>query len=311
MVALLSSAPGCRGGKTSSFTQPSTPAAPVGPSQLTVVSGESGQPVSGANVTFGGQSLRTDAQGILNVPQSAAAGALVDVVAPGFLDRQTLFRTENRAVLTLWPRNSPVGLDENFTAVLVYTNPSDGASTGGRAMTRHRASTTLVSIVLSAGLAQDQESVRWHQLAADTLNTAIEGRLIYRVVTERPTSGVVVDVSYEPSNSNCGGFRGFTSWRTSVGEITGATIVYCVSDAPRTGTVVHEIGHTFGLGHSPDTRDVMYFSFVRGRSEVFTPKEGLAMKLMMGRPAGTRFPDNDRETSGLSAESGEHTIRCR
>lgn len=302
---------GCGRRESTSFTQPSSPPAPAGPSQFTVVSGETGLPVGGAAVVFAGQNLRTDAQGVVNVPVGGAEGALVDIVAPGFLDRQTLFRTAGRPLLTLWPRTSPLGMDENFTAVLVYTATSDGAVTGGRTLSRHRASTTQVFLVLSANLAQDPEAVRWHQLAADSLNTAVEGRLIYRVVTDRPASGVVVDISYDPSNPGCGSFRAFTSWRASAGEITGATIVYCVSDAQRSGTVVHEIGHTFGLAHSPDPRDVMYFSFVRGRSDTFTPKEALAMKLMMGRSAGTRFPDNDRETSGLSAAEIENTIRCR
>ena len=120
----------------------------------------------------------------------------------------------------------------------------------------------------------------------------------------------MIDVSYDPANPGCTGARGFSSVRLSAGEIQGGTIVYCVPDAPRASTVVHELGHSFGLLHSPDRTDVMYFSFASGRSEVFTLKEALAMRLMMDRPPGTRFPDNDRETAGIAAGDGVQTIRC-
>lgn len=294
---------------------PSSPSAvtpPSAPSSFKIVSGETGQPVGGATVVVAGQSLRSDAQGIVSLPAGSSTGALVDLVASGFLDRQTLLREGSATALSLWPRNTASGMDENFTATLVYTSTADGSVTGAVSMIRHRPTTTAVTVVLSPELAADAESLRWHQLAADSLNTAVEGKLIYRVTTERPTAGVVIDVTYDPSNSGCaGGVRGFASRRTSAGEITGGSVVYCASDAPRSGTVVHELGHTFGLGHSPDTRDVMYFSFVRGRSDVYTPKEALAMKLMMARPPATKYPDNDRETSGASVEDGVQVIRCR
>ena len=281
------------------------------PSTLRLVSGETGQPVAGASVTLAGQALRSDAQGAVAVPAGLSPGALLDVVAPGFLDRQTLLR-EGGAEISLWPRVTASGVDENFTATLVYTSTGDGATTGAATLIRHRPSTTSVTMVLSPDLFADPDSRAWHQLAADSLNVATNGKIIHRVTSERPASGVVIDVSYDPANAGCSSsVRGFTSRRFTAGEITGATVVYCASDAPRSGTVVHEMGHTFGVGHSPDPRDVMYFSFVRGRSEVYTPKEAFTLKMMTTRAPATRYPDNDRETSGIAAFSGEDRIVCR
>jgi hypothetical protein len=307
--------PGCGGGGSS----PSGPSAPVGPptpSGLVLVSGETGQPIGGARVTIAGQSLTADAQGAVAVPTGTAVGALLDLVAPGFLDRQTVVRSSSGATrLALWPRTSATGLNEHFTATLVYTTTSDGAPIGGQSMRRHRPGSSVVHVVLSASLLADPDSVFWHQLAADSISAATGGRVVYRLSTERPIGATVIDVSYDPANTGCSDLvRGFSTTRTSGGEIQSGSIVYCVQDATRTSTVVHELGHSFGLYHSPDPGDVMYFQFVRGRAEVYTPKEALAMRLMMDRASGTRFPDNDRETTGLTAvtdDDGAHTIRCR
>lgn len=261
-----------------------------------------------------GQSLRADAQGQVSVPPSTAFGAFVDLISPGFFDRQTSLRLGSGAArISLWPKNGPSGMDENFTATLVYTSTADGATVGGQSLRRLRAGTPAVYVTLAPSLLADSESVAWHQLAADSITVATSGRVIYRLSSEPPAGAIVMNVSYEPGNPGCGDrVRAFTSVRLAAGEIVSGTIVYCVSDAPRSGTVVHELGHSFGFFHSPDRTDVMYFSFVSGRSEVYTPKEALAMRLMMDRAAGTRFPDNDRDTSGITAhgDDGVQVIRC-
>jgi hypothetical protein len=35
------------------------------------------------------------------------------------------------------------------------------------------------------------------------------------------------------------------------------------------------------------------------------------MRLMQQRPAGNRFPDNDRTTAGVSAAAHVHVVACR
>ncbi len=303
----------CGGEKNSSPVSPSTPVLPRVPASVVLMSGETGQPAAGATVVIAGQSLRADASGQVMVPPGVNVGAFVDLVVPGFLDRQTSLREGTTPPrLTLWPRTSPTGLDENFTAILVYTSTAEGAPIGGLGLRRIRAGTTAVYVVLSDNLLNDAASVAWHQLGADSINVATGGRLIYQLSTNPPPGAVIINASYDPTNTGCGATtRGFSSSRVSGGEITGGSIVYCVPGAPRTGTVVHEMGHSFGLLHSPNRTDLMYFSFVSGRSEIYTPREALAMRLMMDRPAGTRFPDNDRETSGATSEDFIHVIRCQ
>lgn len=304
----------CGGEQRPSPVSPTTPSVPMPPSTLALVSGETGEPVGGATVVIGGQNLRADSQGQVGVPGGSALGTFVDLVSPAFLDRQTVLREGSGPLrLSLWPRMTPSGMDENFTATLVYTSTVDGALVGGQALRRHRPSVTAVYLALSAALRADSESVAWHQLAADSINVAVGGKVVYQLSTAPPAGAVVVDASYDPSNAGCaGGSRGFASLRLSAGEILGGTIVYCAADAPRSPTVVHELGHSFGLFHSPDRSDLMYFSFVRGRSEVFTAKETLAMRLMLDRPSGTRYPDNDRSTSGAAVrgQDGLVEIRC-
>jgi hypothetical protein len=303
---------GCGGDKASSPVAPTAPPPSRVPAALVVLSGETGQPAGGATVVIAGQNLRTDAAGQAPVPAGSLAGAFVDLVASGFLDRQTSLREGSAPPrLLLWPRVSSTGMDEHFSATLVYTATSEGSPVGGQPLRRIRAGVTAAYIQLSENLRNDPESVAWHQLAADSINVATGGRVIYQLSVSPPSGAVIFNVSYDPANSGCSArVRGFASSRLSGGEITGGTIVYCAADAPRSGTVVHELGHTFGLFHSPNRTDVMYSAFVSGRSDVYTPREALAMRLMMDRAAGTRFPDNDRETSGATSLSGDHVIRC-
>jgi hypothetical protein len=301
---------GCGGSSGSSPS--STPPTPVDfvPTRLTVVSGETGAAIANARVVISGQSQQTDASGGVAVPAGLGRGAFIDIVAPGFLDRQTALRgTEIPSRLTLWPRTSPVGLDENLTAVLAFTRTQAGAPVGGASMLRQATGLTQVHVRLSAALLADPEAVRWHEFAVGSINEANGGTLIYQLSANPPLSATVIDVSYDPASASCPGARGFTNWRLSGSTITSASVVYCVPDGPRSATVVHELGHTFGLQHSPSPPDVMFGTFVSSRAETFTPRERLLMRLMLQRTPGTLFPDNDRDTTGATSIRTE-TIRC-
>jgi hypothetical protein len=84
-------------------------------------------------------------------------------------------------------------------------------------------------------------------------------------------------------------------------------VTYCRADAPRElGLSVHELGHTFGLRHSSTATDVMR-AFGR-RTQRLSERERLVMALMLQRPAGNRFPDNDRLARASGA--GEEAIAC-
>jgi hypothetical protein len=81
--------------------------------------------------------------------------------------------------------------------------------------------------------------------------------------------------------------------------------VYCSVAAARSSTVGHELGHTFGLNHSEDDSDLMYGFFSSQRSNRYSPREALVMRLMLQRRAGNRFPDSDPDLTAGARQSAE------
>lgn len=64
------------------------------------------------------------------------------------------------------------------------------------------------------------------------------------------------------------------------------------------------MGHTFGLSHSTVSEDVMYGGgFHRGRRTALSAREARAILLMLRRPVGNLFPDNDRTATALSVRA--------
>ena len=54
----------------------------------------------------------------------------------------------------------------------------------------------------------------------------------------------------------------------------------------------------------------MFGTFLRGRSAALGPREILIMNLMLRRPSGNRFPDNDRGAGSAAADGDVHIV-CR
>jgi hypothetical protein len=53
------------------------------------------------------------------------------------------------------------------------------------------------------------------------------------------------------------------------------------------------------------------YAFFNGHGAVdFSAREGLEMRLMLQRPGGNQYPDNDRGVSGSGA-TGTHITVCR
>lgn len=102
---------------------------------------------------------------------------------------------------------------------------------------------------------------------------------------------------------------GYEQSYTRNGEIARAVIVYCDYKVARTPTVSHELGHTFGLFHSPDKGELMY-AYYNGHGGVdFSARESLEMRLMLQRPAGNVFPDDDRAAAAAAGER-IYVTRC-
>jgi hypothetical protein len=302
----------CGGGDRGSTptTMPSPPAGLDAGTVLTLVSGETGAPVAGATVTIGAQTSTSDAAGQVRLTAVAAPGTTIDVLHPAHLDRLSTVRTGTGQRFALWPKTNAAGLNEHYTATLVYTSAADPPGPTGEAALQRLPRGGTPVVVPSADLLADGPAMDAHYQALATINEATGGAVTYLLAPSRPPSGVVVATRLDLQDSRCqqGGLRGYARGTYQGQELVSAEVVFCSFAAARSATVAHELGHTFGLRHSPDDRDLMYFQFSSRRATTFGPRESLLMRLMLDRPPGNRFPDNDRSASAAGGTSERVTI---
>lgn len=294
--------------------RPSLPQAPQAPETavaagtvLSVASGETGEPAAGASVIVAGQAYTADAAGRVVLAEAAALASLVDVISPGMFDRQTVLRSSASTHWTLWPRTSPTGLDEDYTARVAY---GWGRDDEPGAAPLYRLSAPRAVLVPSTELRADPEAVAAHHHAAGEVTAGSGGGVTYSVEEQAPAGAVVFSTLVDAEDASCKDrVLAFTSIRLRDEEITGGRIVFCSRAAARDATVTHEAGHTFGLSHSPDPGEVMHAVKMRRQATGFGPRESLVMRLMLQRRGGNRYPDNDR---GVTA-AGEREVRviCR
>ncbi len=302
----------CRGGggapvsPTQVATTPDTgfPAGAV----INIVSGETGMPVAGAALSVGGRPTPADAVGRVTLSERLDLNTPIDVAAPGHLDRVT--RLRSRDPIALWPKQSPTGLDEHFSATIVYTATGDDSQLAGNALLRLAESTRQVFVVPSVELVSDAATMEALTAAAARVTAANGGQLTHLVDANPPSGAVRFDARLDPSQPTCAsGFRAFVSWSLRGSTITGGLITFCSAAAARSATATHEMGHTYGLRHSPDTREVMYRAFATSRASDFSQREALVMRLMLLRPPGNRSPDSDRDVV-VSTQRRTLTIVC-
>jgi hypothetical protein len=273
---------------------------------LQIASGETGGAIDGATVTIGGQTY-TSVGGRVTLTERAALRAEVGIVAPGMLERHTLVRDVNTTRFTLWPEQSPTGMNADYTQNIVYTHPN-----GPGPLRRLARGTARVVVIPADGLRGDLE-MQAHQEAADRVTAASGGQVVYVLGTERPASGTgYVETRIggsEDSLCNESNVLGFEQDFTRNGEIVHSVIVYCDPASARNAVVSHEMGHSFGLHHSPEKGELMYAFFNGHGAVAFSAREGLEMRLMLQRPGGNVYPDDDRGVSGAGA-TGIFTTVC-
>jgi hypothetical protein len=256
---------------------------------LQIVSGENQRPVGGARFRVGSKVLTADDSGSIALPEDFDAGTFVDIEDPGFLVRQTLLRKDGGGRFSLWPKTSASGLTEDFTSEVVY-HPSTGTS---RRMMRIPPD-TMVFVVPSSQIRNDPRALEATSAAVAQLNEIAGGEVQFAVDADPPAMFVRFDLLIDPGDEAMTGNvvavarRRFSGW-----SIVGGTIVYNSIEIARTSAAHHELGHLFGLAHSASRADVMYPT-LRRRVETFSPRERLAMRLMLQRPASNIHPDNDR-----------------
>ena len=226
-------------------------------STVTVVSGATGAPLAGVNVTIGGQAVVTDAGGQARVPAAAPLGTMVDLTHPSHLDRQTRVRTSTGERFTLWPRTTPDGLDEHYTAKIVYTDSviDPPATVGALALWRVPQGTDTIVLVPSAELLADGAAMEAHAAAARSATDASGGRVRVLLSQAAVSTGnsIVVTSRIDAADPECvaNRVRGYMDGEYGNYVIVSGAILFCDMQIARSSTVVHELGHAFGLQHAP------------------------------------------------------------
>jgi hypothetical protein len=256
-----------------------------------------------------GRTYRTSALGQVTLEQGVPSPSSLQVLAAPFLDRQTYLSlaAPDGTLFTLWPRTSRTGLDERFTELVVYTDAGDPPPPeGSTPLSRIPLNAGRVFVSLSSQLENDAVAARLHRDYAGRISQATRNAISYVVGDDAPGGDPLFAASVDPADGSCEqDVRAFTRIRTRGDEIVGGEVVYCSVDAARSSTVGHELGHTFGLNHSEDDSDLMYGFFSSQRTNRYSPREALVMRLMLQRRAGNRFPDSDRAAPTGAAASAE------
>jgi hypothetical protein len=296
---------------------PTTVTRALAPSQiaagtvLTIVSGETGMPVPNARVEIAGKSFAADADGRLALAEPFAPDSTLDIVDPGFLDRQTRLREPAASTrYPLWPRTSPTtGLDETSTFELSY-----GTLDRSRSMMRIVQGTRTAYIVPSPQIRADAGSMERIRQTAETMTSITHDEIQFVVVDEAPADVVAFELVIDPGDPALVGAIAVAKRRLRNWSIIGGTVVYGTLGTVRTSTTAHELGHMFGLAHSSSREDVMQPGR-SNRADGFSAREALTMRLMLKRPAGNEMPDNDRNASPSALRAPDavwlSVIACR
>jgi hypothetical protein len=296
LAALAASCGGGGGSPATPVLPTPTPSGWPAGTVVTVVSGETDAPVARARVLVAGLAHTTDAAGQTTVQTAAAEGATVDVEAPGFLSRQTLVR-HTVVRLTLWP-NTP-DLPGTYTRALVYTASSASDTTSLVPLERLPPRIRTLALVPSDRLKANKWVMAAHRQAAAYFNLAVEGRVF---VTLGGTADMTVPTRIDTADPVCEGStsRLFANIWASGHEVSRAEIVFCSEGPTRLPSpIAHELGHIYGLGHSPNGFDLMYPYYDALNEHGFTEREMLTMGLIELRRGGNTWPDNDRTAATL------------
>jgi hypothetical protein len=264
------------------------------PPVVTVVSGETGLPVPGALVVTEGRTLRTDVHGRVTVARSGH----LDVRARGYLLRESAVHPD-RDTITLWPVDGAYPAD--YVRSLLYKpayltrDDLDGVPD----MPLARIVARRVAVRPKASLRSDAGVMQAHREAVAAINEATERRVVFSIDPPAGAEVVFETVLDETSTADALAYRDLKD-----GAVVGGKVVFATLSAARDPRfLAHELGHALGLQHSTVPTDMMYFACGDRSPYAFTENERRTIRLLLQRPPGTRFPDNDRSVSLATGRS--------
>ena len=261
-----------------------------------------------AAVTVAGVSYETNEAGEFTFGQLADFGSFVDVVADDFIERQTRARRDV-GQLELWPATSATGLDRRYTRTLVYESASTNDKGELEPLQRPGVVNPRVVVVPSEEIQMDPGAMQSVRRAVGEMNQVLEGKIAYSVGED--ATAVTVTLAVDPSDETIRerNSRAVIYCRRTRFTITSCRVAYRSIEIVRADTTLHELGHSFGLKHSPDPTELMG-SPRRGHPWRFSARERLAMRLILKRAPGNVFPDNDRAAPVPLALTAESVIAC-
>jgi hypothetical protein len=265
---------------------------------LTVVSGATGLPVSGAEVALDGRRWTTDEAGQVSLEAAASGG--VDVAAEGFLSRQTRLGADR---LTLWPIGPGRGAD--YVRAIIYRSSAAGGSAGhGAEQPLQRVAAARVAVVPSRAILRDAAAMAACRHAIEEINEATEGHVVFGLGAS-PFGAAVFGVDVDPSLP----WLAATYKRLEGQTIVGGRIALSSLSAARSARfLAHELGHALGLQHSAAPSDLMFFEARAGGATSFTDAERLTIRLLLQRRPGNHYPDNDRDEAAPGGAAAEAVV---
>jgi hypothetical protein len=232
------------------------------------------------------------------VPAEPRMNQTVSARAPGYLFREQPF---NGAPLFLWQ------IEQDYVNELVYfLEFTDGSFR----MVRWAGGFT---VTLDPELAANETVVRkTHEVVAELV------RRTGLPITVGPNGQcrITLDGTILTENNAVGQ----ASWTFQGATITSATVTFARiqeisggSNADYANTLLHEMGHVLGLGHSPLTRDVMTPGAGGGTNVgEFQPREALTLHMMYAhRTAGNLPPDRHPAVTGASLSATPRVVVIR
>jgi hypothetical protein len=309
LLACAGMAAGC--GHSPSPTTANSPSPPAAPrlfppgSVLSVQSGYDGAPVAGADVRVGAISFRSDAGGRVVLPDGATPGVILEVTAAGdFLPRRTRLSRAEDLTVALWPAEiRSIGLTQDLTRALVHQpTPPAGPL---QPMLRIKPGTTEILLWPDDTLRADPRAMAALATAAERLAATVE--IPFHVVDRDPAGGFVIVIhkgTLQTPCISCASVKNGRTWEVIGGEVY-------IGNPIHPGIWIHEIGHILGLHHSPRAGLDVMAQGAPIQPPDFSELEMATVRMMLKRPAGKLFPDDDSEVSRSSPPgSGWVTIVC-